>query len=73
MVTGAAVAVVLAPTAGTAVSYAKYRDAEEQRGIAQSKQGEAEKQKGIAEGKETETRKEAEKREDRPRLPGEHI
>jgi formylglycine-generating enzyme required for sulfatase activity len=59
VVTGAAVAVALALTAGAAVSYAKYRDAEEQRGIAQSKQGEAERQKGIAEGKETEARKEA--------------
>jgi formylglycine-generating enzyme required for sulfatase activity/tRNA A-37 threonylcarbamoyl transferase component Bud32 len=40
-VTGLASAVVLALTVGTAVSYGKYRDAEEQKGIAQGHEQEA--------------------------------
>ena len=52
--TGAAVAVVLALVGGTTVSYLKYRDAEQERGIAQ-------KQTEIATGKEREARNEADK------------
>jgi formylglycine-generating enzyme required for sulfatase activity/tRNA A-37 threonylcarbamoyl transferase component Bud32 len=46
VVTGMAAAVVLALTVGTTVSYLKYRDAEQQKGIAQGKEQEA---KGEAE------------------------
>ncbi len=54
VVTGMAAAVVLALTVGTTVSYLKYRDAEEQKGI-------AEKQTEIAQDKEREAKDEAEK------------
>jgi formylglycine-generating enzyme required for sulfatase activity/tRNA A-37 threonylcarbamoyl transferase component Bud32 len=54
VVTGATLAVVLALTLGTAVSYRKYLDAEQQKGI-------AEEQRNIAQEKETEARQEAEK------------
>jgi tetratricopeptide (TPR) repeat protein len=47
-ITGAAVAVVLALTAGTTVSYLKYRDAERQRSYAEEGQREAEKRRKEA-------------------------
>ena len=61
VVTGAAVAVVLALTAGTTVSYLKYLDAEQQKGFAQRDQKDAETQKARAEGKEREAKDEADK------------
>jgi len=68
VVTGAAAAVVLALTVGTTVSYSKYRDAEEEKGVAQREREDAERQrkdaetqKARAEGKEREALKEAEK------------
>ena len=54
VVTGMAAAVMLALTVGTTVSYLKYRDAEEQKGI-------AEKQTGIAQAKEREAKDEADR------------
>src|SRR5262249_14196318 len=45
---GAAAAVALALAAGTAVSYLKYRDAEEQKGVAQQEAVKAEQQKTLA-------------------------
>jgi formylglycine-generating enzyme required for sulfatase activity len=68
VVTGAAAAAVLALAVGATVSYLKFLDAEEQRGIAetqrtdaQKQQKEAEKQTGIAQEKEKQARTEAEK------------
>jgi formylglycine-generating enzyme required for sulfatase activity len=68
VVTGAAAAVVLALAVGTTVSYVKYRDAEEQRAIAENRrtdaeeqQKEAEKQTAIAREKEKQARQEADK------------
>lgn len=61
VVTALAAAVVLALTAGTTVSYLKYRDAEEQKGIAEARRKDADEQKGIAQAKEREAKNEAEK------------
>ncbi len=61
VVTGAAAAVVLALTVGTTVSYLKYRDAEEQKAIAEDRRKDADEQKGIAQEKEREAKDEAEK------------
>ncbi len=61
VVTAAAAAVVLALAAGTTVSYLKYLDAEEQRGIAEVKRQDADTQKGIALARENEARQEADK------------
>ena len=47
VVTAMAAAVMLALTVGATVSYLKYRDAEEQRGIAEARRKDAEEQKGI--------------------------
>jgi formylglycine-generating enzyme required for sulfatase activity/tRNA A-37 threonylcarbamoyl transferase component Bud32 len=63
VVTGAAAAVVLALTVGTTVSYLKYRDAEEQKGIAEEQQRTAEGRRVEAEVKEREARQEAAKAE----------
>ncbi|MBM3983114.1 MAG: serine/threonine protein kinase [Planctomycetes bacterium] len=51
VVTGMAAAVALALTVGTTVSYLKYRDAEQQKGIAEDKRKDADEQKGIAEAR----------------------
>ena len=61
VVTGAAAAVVLALSIGTIVSYLKYRDAEEQKGIAEARRKDADEQKDFAQAKEREATKEAEK------------
>ena len=51
VVTGAAVAVVLALTIGTTVSYLKYLDADQQKGFAEERRKEADRQTGIADEK----------------------
>jgi serine/threonine protein kinase/formylglycine-generating enzyme required for sulfatase activity len=61
VVAGAGVAVLLALTAGTTVSYLKYREAEFHRGIAETQQEEAVRQAGIALAKEQEARRQAER------------
>ena len=61
VVTGAAVAVVLALTAGTTVSYLKYLDAEEQRSIAEGRRQDADQQKTIALDQEKQARREADR------------
>jgi hypothetical protein len=61
VVAGAAVVVLLALTLGTTLSYLKYLDAEEQKGIAETSRKEAEQQKILAEGKEKAARREADK------------
>jgi formylglycine-generating enzyme required for sulfatase activity len=48
VVTGAALAVVLALSLGTAASYLKYLDAQQQKGIAEERRQDADQQKGIA-------------------------